>query len=600
MRLEITWRDGKRTSVPEIRPNRLYELAEIATEKVVVQKASEHSPKPLFEDVTERLGHTHSENVFDDFSRQPLLPWKLSQLGPGVAWVDLDGDGWEDLVIGTGAGGTISAFRNDQHGGFISLTNAPFSQPFPRDTTALLGYPLPSGKQAIIVGAASYEDGRTNTASLFFLEPGAAAPTAIWKDLPASIGPLALADYDGDRDLDLFVGGRVKAGRWPEPVSSILLRREADTWGLDAPNSKLLENVGCVGAAIWTDLDNDGFPELVIAGDWMPIKIFKNNRGKLTPMAWPVTENQKSIGDLNLLTGLWISLAVGDFDGDGRLDLVAGNWGENSEYRASPEQPLILLAGNWVGVQTLGLIETAFDPARKALTPTRPLEELGAQLPFLAGKFPSYRSYSAASLDEVLRPHKAEAREYTAATLKTMLLLNRGDHFERRFLPREVQLSPAFGLVVADFNGDGHMDLFIAQNFFPTRPGMARLDAGRGLLLFGDGDGNLAPVGGSESGIRVYGEQRGAAVADFDHDGRMDIVVAQNAAPTRLFHNSTGNPSICVKLQGSLENPNAIGASVRLIRNGKPILVQETHGRERLLVTGFFDPTFSQHARQRS
>jgi len=188
---------------------------------------------------------------------------------------------------------------------------------------------------------------------------------------------------------------------------------------------------------------------------------------------------------------------------------------------------------------------------------------LGHGMPALLERFRSHKSFSEASMAEVLAPWQARGHKLAVTTLASMVFLNRGDHFESVALPREAQLAPAFGISVADFDGDGHEDIFLSQNFFATEPETPRLDAGRGLLLLGDGTGKFRPLSGTQSGIEVYGEQRGCAVSDFDGDGRPDLVVTQNGAATRLFHNLGGKPGARVHLHGPPGNPSGIGAVVR-------------------------------------
>ena len=163
-----------------------------------------------------------------------------------------------------------------------------------------------------------------------------------------------------------------------------------------------------------------------------------------------------------------------------------------------------------------------------------------------------------------------KARAVEVNTLETMVFLNRGDHFEGRALPMEAQLSPAFGVCVGDYDGDGKEDVFLSQNFFAVNSDTARNDAGRGQWLQGDGRGGFRPVPGQESGVKVYGEQRGAALSDYDGDGRMDLVVTQNGAETRLFRNQTGRPGLRVRLRGPAENPTGVGARMRLKFGERP------------------------------
>lgn len=217
----------------------------------------------------------------------------------------------------------------------------------------------------------------------------------------------------------------------------------------------------------------------------------------------------------------------------------------------------------------------------KGVAPLTSFARLGLALPGVALRLRTFAAYADATMDQVLGPLAPGAIRLGATTMDHLLFLNRGDRFEARPLPLEAQLAPAFYAGVADFDGDGKEDLFLSQNFFATEIATPRYDAGRSLLLLGDGVGGLEPMPGQLSGLQVYGEQRGAAYADFDGDGRLDLAVSQNGAPTRLFRNVAATPGLRVRLVGPPSNPSGVGAQMRLSygdRNGPVREVQAGSG----------------------
>jgi hypothetical protein len=555
MTLEVRWRSGRLSRIPGVSANRLYEIDEPSVPSLSPPPSPRAPAPPWFADVSDRLGHRHHEEPFDDYVRQPLLPHQLSALGPGVAWVDLDGDATDELVIGSGKGGRLAAYRYRDSGPWERLAGGTFDQLTTRDITGLVAWPAPTNRVALIHGLASYEDG---------LETGTAVRATVlgdreqvlWPATSSSVGPLAMADIDGDGDLDLFVGGRVRAGKYPMGAHSWLLKNQQGKFAPDPRNSRLLESLGLVSAAVFTDLDQDGDPDLVVACDWGPVRILVNEAG--------VFSEATSAWGLDAYAGWWNSVVAGDFDGDGRMDLAAGNWGRNTKYQAHRHQPLLAYVGDFNQDGLLDLVEAHHDLGLKKLVPERPLDELSSSLPFLRGRFPSHRAYSTAGMEEVLGDRLSAATVFRANCLESMVFLNRGGRFEARALPAEAQFAPAFGLCVADADGDGNEDLFLAQNFFAVQPGTARYDGGRGLWLRGDGQGTFAAVSALVSGVAVYGEQRGAAVGDFDQDGRPDLVVAQNGEQTRVFRNASGAAGLRVTLRGGPENARGVGAAVRL------------------------------------
>jgi len=306
-------------------------------------------------------------------------------------------------------------------------------------------------------------------------------------------------------------------------------------------------------------------PELILAVEWGPIRMFHNDHGHL--LAWDpeiLSMIDRKSSRLSDLTGWWSGVSVGDLDGDGRLDIIGANWGLNTKYRATPEHPRKLYYGDFTESGTLDTIEAYFDERMGKEVPEREFDALGAAMPFLRGLFPTHHAYGAAGISEILGDRLKKAKQATANMLVSMVLFNRSDRFEAVPLPAEAQFAPAFAVVVADFDGDGAEDVFLSQNFFATEPQTSRADAGRGWLLKGNGKGGLRTIGGQESGIAIYGEQRGAAAADYDADGRVDLAVSQNATATKLYHNLRAKPGLRVRLAGSPGTPTGIGAVLRL------------------------------------
>lgn len=568
MVLRISWRDGTLSEITGVRPNHFYAVDESVVARRSVPQPRRTNQPPIFQDVSFLLKHTHHDEPFDDFARQPSLPRKFSQGGPGATWFDLNADGWDDLIIGSGKGGTAGVFLNDKGTRFQPATNL-FPLSLDRDQTTVLGLKTASGDRVLLASSSNYEDGDTHQ-PVWQINSATGTSEAILDKTAESTGPMALADLDGDGDLDMFIGGQLVPGRYPQPAASRVYRQQNGAWSLDPANSALLGNVGLVNGAVWSDLDGDGFPELLLACEWGPLKIFRNSRGQLAPWNPPIrfasigSTNPENQIALSGFTGLWQSITTGDFDGDGLLDIVAGNWGLNSCWRASTERPLTMFYGDFSGRDGVEILECEYAPERGPLAPRHLRDTMSTSIPWIAEKFPTHAAWSRATIADLLEGRREKIAELRVATLATTVFLNRKDHFEPVPLPTEAQFAPVFGVNVTDVDGDGSDDLLLAQNFFAFRLEDSRLDAGRALLLRGNGRGTFTAVSGDVSGIKVYGEQRGAAVADFNHDGRPDWVVTQNGAATKLFRNRTGRPGLRVRLEGSAGNADVVGAVMRL------------------------------------
>jgi hypothetical protein len=559
--LRVTWRNGRVSDVPGVQANRLYVITETnsaAAPPRLVPKAD-----PLFEDVSAMLNHTNYENAFDDFEAQPLLPNRMSRLGPGVSWFDIDGDGLDDLIIGTARDGAMGIFRNLGQGRFSSLTAAD-KQIHPRhDQTTVLAWGTRQDGVILMMGISCWEDPHADV-GVQLIKLGQSGEVEMGPHMTRGknvTGPLAMADVTGDGNMAVFVGGRVHLGRYPEPADSTLILRDSQgrLTEAGAAAAGALMGLGLVTSAVFADLNGDGRPDLIVGCEWGPIQILINTGRGFT--------NATAAWGLDKLTGWWNGDAVGDFDGDGRIDIVASNWGQNSKYEDSygPDRPLRIYYCDFNEIGRVEIVEAHQDRHMGKWVPERDLTASANAVPYIRGRTPTFQQFGEADLPQIYGDKLTNAAVVEACELRHMLFLNRGGKFEAVPLPVEAQFAPAFGVVVADFDGDGNDDVFLAQNFFSSQPETMRNDAGRGLLLLGDGKGGLRPVSAQESGIAIYGEQRGCAVSDYDGDGRVDLVVVQSNDATKLLHNRRARPGLRVRLEGGPDNPQCIGAVIRAV-----------------------------------
>jgi enediyne biosynthesis protein E4 len=570
LEIEVRWPGGQRTVMTNVPPNSLVEVVSDGAPAAI--PPWKEAGEPWFEDVSNRLKHRHSDEAFDDFARQPLLPRKLSSGGPGVAWIDLNADGHDDLLVGSGPGGQVAAFVGDGRGGFAAATNGWLRLENGREQTALVGW-LGTNGANVVLGQSTWRDGAVRASAGSWLSSAGLA------GLPANsaaTGPVVLGDANGDGRLELFIGGRTAPGRWPEAGTSMLLRQGGA--GFDVIQS--LTNVGMVQAAVFTDLIPGGGAELAVTTDFGPIRLLRWTGSELAPWDPAVAIAADRRVPLSSLKGLWTGIAAGDFDGDGRMDLVAGNWGRNfGEARLRPgEDSLTVWYGDFGIGPMVQPVLASLDREQGRWLPFRELRVVAGALPFIAETVTSHEAFGRMDVADLLGTRREMARHLDAVWFDTTLFLNRDDFLEARPLPREAQWAPGFGPTLADFDGDGREDVFLSQNFFGVDAETSRLDAGTGLLLFGDGRGGFRPVDPAEAGFNLPGEGRGAAVADFDGDGRMDLVVGQHRNDTVLLRNRRAEPGLRVRVQGGPENRTGLGAVLRLESKTGGGPARELHG----------------------
>ena len=560
--LRIRWPDGETSLVPEIESNSSIEISRNSraeSDFLKVSRASDGgaSPgrgiQPYFEDVSANLNALHVDYPFDDSKLQPMLNQQLSGLAMGLGWIDVDQNGWDDLVLGAGNTGRLSVVHN--------VRGTHWTRDFGSDGLEALGDQTALSyfdEGTWLVGMSGYENENFRGSSIHVAGKGNRSwrsPDTVGQSFDG-LGPVTTGDVDLDGDLDVFVGGRNRVGHFPEPSSSLLLHSENGEFEIDLQHTDSFRNLGMVSGAVFCHLNEDEWIDLAISLEWGGVRVFMNHNGTLSDQS-----NSLGLGDL---TGLWQSIDCGDFNGDGRLDLVVGNWGRNRFPVPLAEHPLRLYYGEAKNPVRSVLLESYYDDSSDKFVPVLSRDRVAETLPEVVSRYPSYRSFAEASVEEILGGLIPDLKYHEVKTLDSVVLLNEGNRFVIKRLPWVAQTSPVFGLSVADFDGDAKEDLFLSQNFYATELEVSPFDAGIGLWLRGDGRGGFEAVESEDSGLRIDGAGRGSAVSDFDRDGRWDLVVGRRGRMTRLFRNRLGKRGVQVGLVGAKGNRAGVGARIGL------------------------------------
>ena len=543
---------------------------DINADQIITAEASNASPipsgkfirdditKPVFTNVnSERnIDFVQKEKFYTDFKIQRMLPHQLSQYGPGLAVGDVNGDNREDLFIG-GSFNVKGSFLLQQPDGSFresDLIRGPGGSNKMQEDEGVLFFDADNDGDLdlyIVSGSVENTPLSQNFRDRLYENDGNGhfvPSTNALPDFRESGSAVKAADYDHDGDLDLFVGGRVKPGNYPAPVSSRILRNDSDQNGLDFTDvtssvAKSLLQVGLVTDALWTDYNNDGWMDLIISGEWMPITILENQKGTFKDVT-----DQTGIGDK---TGWWNSLAAGDFDNDGDTDYIAGNLGTNTIYKASPEHPVGAYAKDFDQNGFYDAVFTIFLPDSNGVEHEYPAHQLNDflwQIPEVGKEFDSHRDFATSTIHDIFSKKELnDALVYHANHMESSYIENNGDEtFKMKSLPTEAQFAPVFGMVVDDFDGDGNLDVLLNGNDYGAEVQVGAYDALNGLLLSGNGKGEFTPVEMQKSGIFIPGNGK-SLVKIKGADGGYLVAAGQNQGPLKVY--KANHTSQLVQLQ---------------------------------------------------
>ncbi|MDN5204357.1 VCBS repeat-containing protein [Fulvivirgaceae bacterium BMA10] len=541
--VKVIWPDGKHEVLQNVSVNQTIELAHGNSSPS--NSSSSKETKYLFADITQtvNINYKHQENEFDDFSRESLLPHKMSQMGPALAVGDINNDGTEDFFVGGSTGHEATFFVQQKDGNFQKLQIDVFKKDrmyedvgaklFDADNDGDLDLYVASGGNEYPQGSSSYKDRfYENTGKGKFINNSKSLP-----EIAVSGRCVKLADYDKDGDIDLFIGGRQVPGKYPFPESSFILENISDSKGIkfiDITNKVApeLKNIGMITDALWEDFDNDGFTDLILAGEWMPLMFLKNNDGQF--------ENVTETSGLSRNVGWWNCLASADFDMDGDIDLIAGNLGLNYKYKASDKEPFTIHANDFDENGSLDIVLSYFNGGQQF--PLRGRECSSNQMPFIKEKFPSYHDFGEATLTEVYGNDKlSHSLNYSATNFASSYFENKGDgKFQVHSFDNLAQISSVNSILINDYDNDSHLDLLFVGNMYGSEVETPRNDGSYGLYIKGDGSGNFIPIPGHMTGLLIKGEIRELEIIKLA-DNSNAIIAAINNDHLRVIQLTSQN-----------------------------------------------------------
>lgn len=529
--ITVKWPGGKISLLKNITADTLLVIDERTASRDSSSLQSTDPGKRLFKNVTHSSGlhFVHKQPQYVDFKISPLLPYQLSKTGPCLAKADVNGDGLEDVFIGTSAGQASTLYLQTAAGSFVLSTSAPWNDEKEMATTGALFFDADKDGDAdlyLVSGGADYPLNSTHYQDRLYENDGRGHFSKVADALPAetvSGSCVQAADINKDGLPDLFVGGSFQPGRFPEAPESFILKNKSIPGRIrfekDAQQTDtLLSHPGMVTDAAWLDMNKDGWEDLIVVGRFMPVCIFENHNGKLV--------DATAAYGLNNTNGWWCRILADDFDGDGDTDLVIGNLGNNTPFKPSVQEPLSITYGEFYGNGFINPVLCYYNQGKRY--PYYSKDEMAEQMPFIHKKFLHYTDYADAQLSDLFTAEQLEkSSSIEVKTTQSAYLQNDGNKkITIKYLPAMAQISAANGLLEADVDKDGKKDVILAGNFYPFRVQLGPLDGAIGLVLKGNGKGDFTPLPYAATGLYLAGDVR--TMVTVNGKNRLLIVAARN------------------------------------------------------------------------
>ncbi|WP_297335657.1 VCBS repeat-containing protein [Algoriphagus sp.] len=578
--LQVIWPDGKTSITKQPKSNQVLEVAYKNAEsgKLPLARIEAEFREKLLNELNSESGldFTHEELDKVDYNVQRTLPHKLTQYGPALAVGDLDGNGTDDLLIGSSSGNSPVIFSQNSDGSFNrrDLFDQDVDRAFEEQGILLFDLDNDGDLDIYLVGGSNeFAAGSPNYQDRIFINNGKGEFTQEqeFKELAGSGSVVRAADFDRDGYLDLFVGGRTPVAHYPLPENSYLLKNESGKLqNVTDEVAEGLKSVGMVTDALWTDIDGDNWLDLIVVGELMEISIFKNQAGKLVKSSQTGLENY---------LGWWNSIAPGDFDQDGDMDYIVGNLGANNHYHPSAERPVKVYAKDFDQNGSMDPVIFSWYKSRNGEFESYPVhfwDDLYGQSTLFRRKFERYKAYGQTTESTLFtEEERKDAVILTGNYDRSVWLENKGKgEFEIHPLPVAAQMAPIFGIQVDDFNLDGFLDVMLVGNDFGNEIFIGRLDAFNGLILLGEGNGIFTPLTPAESGFLVPGD--GKALVKLSSASKGPLYIAsQNRGQLKVFEK-------LVQQGSSLKLPKDIIAVLVQLENGKTQRIEIPFG------SGFF------------